>query len=49
MIAGWNDYGVGNSYGVGYSTDGGKTWLVAIAWTGNGPVSQDVFAAALKP
>jgi hypothetical protein len=26
MIAGWNDYGVGNSCGVGYSTNGGKTW-----------------------
>ncbi len=26
MIAGWNDYGVGNSCGVGYTTDGGKTW-----------------------
>jgi hypothetical protein len=26
MIAGWNDYGVGNSCGVGYTTDGGRTW-----------------------
>jgi hypothetical protein len=26
MVAGWNDYGVGNSCGVGYSGDGGKTW-----------------------
>jgi hypothetical protein len=26
MVAGWNDYGVGNSCGVGWSTDGGKTW-----------------------
>jgi hypothetical protein len=26
MIAGWNDYGVGNSCGVGYSTNGGRTW-----------------------
>jgi hypothetical protein len=26
MIAGWNDYGVGNSCGIGYTTDGGKTW-----------------------
>jgi hypothetical protein len=26
MVAGWNDYGVGNSCGVGYTTDGGKTW-----------------------
>ena len=26
MIAGWNDYGVGNSCGVGWTTDGGKTW-----------------------
>jgi hypothetical protein len=26
MIAGWNDYGVGGSCGVGYTTDGGKTW-----------------------
>jgi hypothetical protein len=26
MIAGWNDYGVGNSCGVGRTTDGGKTW-----------------------
>ena len=26
MIAGWNDYGVGNSCGVGYTSDGGKTW-----------------------
>ena len=26
MIAGWNDYGVGNSCGVGFTTDGGKTW-----------------------
>jgi hypothetical protein len=26
MIAGWNDYGVGNSCGVAYTTDGGKTW-----------------------
>jgi hypothetical protein len=25
-IAGWNDYGVGNSCGVGWTTDGGKTW-----------------------
>jgi hypothetical protein len=26
MIAGWNDYGFGNSCGVGWSTDGGQTW-----------------------
>ena len=26
MIAGWNDYGAGNSCGVGWTTDGGKTW-----------------------
>ncbi len=26
MVAGWNDYGVGNSCGVGWSMDGGKTW-----------------------
>jgi hypothetical protein len=26
MVAGWNDYGVGNSCGVGWTTDGGKTW-----------------------
>jgi hypothetical protein len=26
MIAGWNDYGVGNSCGVGWTTNGGKTW-----------------------
>jgi len=26
MIAGWNDYGVGNSCGVGWTNDGGKTW-----------------------
>src|SRR3989454_12769281 len=26
MVAGWNDYGVGDSCGVGYSTDGGKNW-----------------------
>jgi hypothetical protein len=26
MIAGWNDYGVGNSCGVGWTTDGGQTW-----------------------
>jgi hypothetical protein len=26
MIAGWNDYGVGNSCGVGWTTDGGTTW-----------------------
>jgi hypothetical protein len=26
MIAGWNDYGVGGSCGVGYTTDGGRTW-----------------------
>jgi hypothetical protein len=26
MIAGWNDYGVGNSCGVGWTTDGGRTW-----------------------
>jgi hypothetical protein len=26
MIAGWNDYGVGNSCGVGWTMDGGKTW-----------------------
>jgi hypothetical protein len=23
--------------------------LVAVAWTGNGPISQDVYAAALRP
>ena len=23
MVAGWNDYGVGNSCGVGWTTDGG--------------------------
>jgi hypothetical protein len=26
MIAGWNDYGVGNSCGVGWTMDGGRTW-----------------------
>jgi hypothetical protein len=26
MVAGWNDYGIGNSCGVGWTTDGGKTW-----------------------
>jgi hypothetical protein len=26
MIAGWNDYGVGNSCGVGWTSDGGQTW-----------------------
>jgi hypothetical protein len=26
MVAGWNDYGVGNSCGVGWTTDGGETW-----------------------
>ena len=26
MIAGWNDYGVGNSCGVGWTKDGGQTW-----------------------
>jgi hypothetical protein len=26
LIAAWNDYGEGNSCGVGYSTDGGNTW-----------------------
>ena len=26
MIAGWNDYGVGNSCGVGWTADGGRTW-----------------------
>jgi hypothetical protein len=26
MVAGWNDYGVGNSCGVGWTSDGGKTW-----------------------
>jgi hypothetical protein len=26
MIAGWNDYGVGNSCGVGWTSDGGTTW-----------------------
>jgi hypothetical protein len=26
MVAGWNDYGVGNSCGVGWTTDGGRTW-----------------------
>ena len=26
MVAGWNDYGVGNSCGVGWTLDGGKTW-----------------------
>ena len=26
MVAGWNDYGVGGSCGVGWTTDGGKTW-----------------------
>ena len=29
MIAGWNDYGVGNSCGVGYTLDGGKTWTTS--------------------
>ena len=26
MVAGWNDYGVGGSCGVGWTADGGKTW-----------------------
>ena len=26
MVAGWNDYGVGNSCGVGWTTNGGRTW-----------------------
>jgi hypothetical protein len=26
LIAAWNDYGPGNSCGLGYSTDGGLTW-----------------------
>ena len=26
MIAGWNDYGVGGSCGVGWTTNGGRTW-----------------------
>ncbi len=26
MIAGWNDYGPGGSCGVGWTTDGGRTW-----------------------
>lgn len=26
MVAGWNDYGVGNACGVGWTTDGGKSW-----------------------
>jgi hypothetical protein len=26
LVAGWNDYGFGKSCGVGYSTDGGRTW-----------------------
>src|SRR6266542_620840 len=26
MIAGWNDYGVGGSCGVGWTMDGGRTW-----------------------
>jgi hypothetical protein len=26
LIAAWNDYGNGNSCGLGYSLDGGKTW-----------------------
>jgi hypothetical protein len=26
MIAGWNDYGVGGSCGVGWTTDGGQHW-----------------------
>jgi hypothetical protein len=26
LVAAWNDYGNGNSCGVGYSTNGGKTW-----------------------
>jgi hypothetical protein len=26
MIAGWNDYGLGNSCGVGWTMDGGRTW-----------------------
>jgi hypothetical protein len=26
MVAGWNDYGVGNSCGVGWTRDGGRTW-----------------------
>jgi hypothetical protein len=26
MIAGWNDYGVGGSCGVGWTTDGGRHW-----------------------
>jgi hypothetical protein len=26
LIAAWNDYGVGSSCGLGYSTNGGRTW-----------------------
>jgi hypothetical protein len=26
LIADWNDYGIGNSCGLGYSMDGGQTW-----------------------
>jgi hypothetical protein len=26
MVAGWNDYGEGNSCGVGWTTNGGRTW-----------------------
>ena len=26
MVAGWNDYGVGGSCGVGWTTNGGRTW-----------------------
>jgi hypothetical protein len=26
MVAGWNDYGVGNSCGVGWTLDDGRTW-----------------------
>jgi hypothetical protein len=26
LIAAWNDYGVGNACGLGYSTNGGRTW-----------------------
>jgi len=26
MVAGWNEYGVGNACGVGWTTNGGRTW-----------------------
>ena len=36
---------------VGQSADEqpGQWGLVALAWTGNGPISQDAWAATLKP